>query len=159
VLWITLNVNEYHIYLLLISHNISLKLHIELLILTTVNDQLFTCKTDLMKFAIPTNDGISVAYDFESAKGCLIITLVLGDIVHEDIRWKSDVEGAELNRLCSAVSDCSLLLARSISTSSIKALQDKNITVIKTTDEIITNAIVHYMEHEYREAANTCCCP
>jgi len=112
-----------------------------------------------MKIAIPTNDGIYVAPDFELAKGYMIVTLALGEIVHEDLRWKSNAAGTDTNQLSSAVSDCSLVLARRIDPSGEKTVQDRNITIIQTTDEIITNAIMHYLEFEYREAANTCCCP
>jgi predicted Fe-Mo cluster-binding NifX family protein len=152
-------IHEYHIFVLPISHVISLKLHRELLILTTPNDHLFTEKKTIMKFAIPTNDGINVAPDFESAKGCLVVTLVLNDIVHEDLRWRSDQPGSGTGLLCSAVADCSLVIVRKITSEGKNMFREKNITLIQTGEEIITNAIVHYLEHEYREAANTCCCP
>ena len=30
---------------------------------------------------------------------------------------------------------------------------------INTEENLITNAILRYLEHEYRNEANTCCCP
>jgi predicted Fe-Mo cluster-binding NifX family protein len=148
-----------HGYMLFISHNISHKLHMESLILTTVNDPLFTCKRNKMKIAIPTNDGINVAPCFESAKGCLIVTISLGDIVHEDLRWKSDNIGADTTELCSEVSDCSFVIVHELTQSAKKIFKENRITVIQTADDIITNAIIHYLEHEHLEASNTCCCP
>ena len=112
-----------------------------------------------MKIAIPTDDGINVAPLFDSAKGCMIITLVFGDIVHEDLRWRSGKPGSTPEEFCSSISDCSLVLVRDVNPAGIKVFQEKKITIARTADEIITNAIVHYLEHEHLEASNTCCCP
>ena len=112
-----------------------------------------------MKIAIPTDDGINVAPDFDSAKGCLIITLTLNEIVQEDLRWKTDNIGVSSDQLCSAISDCSILIIRRMNQTSKLTFLEKTVTIVQTTEKIITNAIVHYLEHEFLEASNTCCCP
>jgi hypothetical protein len=131
----------------------------KLLILTGLTDPIFTRKPVHMKFAIPTNDGINVASDFTSAKGCLIVTLVLGEIVKEDLRWRDPSSGLDTHQICSAVEDCTLVIIRDPDPGTRKMFDERNMTVIATKDGIITNAIVHYLEHEHLEASNTCCCP
>jgi predicted Fe-Mo cluster-binding NifX family protein len=112
-----------------------------------------------MKIAISTNDGLMIAPAFESSDGFLILTLIGGEIVKEEIRRNSQPGPVEIEKAFSQVSDCSLIIAREISESSAHFFKNKNIPVIRTEEEIITNIIVHYLEHEYREASNTCCCP
>ena len=112
-----------------------------------------------MKIAIPTNDGLRIAPAFDTSDGFLILTLVLGEIVDEEIRPKHNSGLVDLDQAFSQLSDCSLVVVREISESSARFFQNKNIPVIRTEEEIITNIIVHYLEHEYQEASNTCCCP
>ena len=112
-----------------------------------------------MKIAIPTDDGINVALDFESAKGYLIVTLQLGEIISEDIRWRNDTAVSTPLVFCAGIADCSLVIARKPDDSGRQLFSDHDVTIIYTSDEIITNAIFHYLEHEHLAASNSCCCP
>jgi predicted Fe-Mo cluster-binding NifX family protein len=112
-----------------------------------------------MKIAISTNDGIRMAPAFEISDGFLILTIEFGEIVEEDIRWKQGSGKVNVGEILSQISDCSVIVVREISESSMQFLRNKSIDVFRTTEEIITNVIVHYLEHQYREASDHCCCP
>jgi predicted Fe-Mo cluster-binding NifX family protein len=112
-----------------------------------------------MKIAISTNDGLMIAPAFENSDGFLILTLTGGEIIKEEIRRNSQPGPVEIQRAFSQVSDCSVIIAREISESSAQFFKNKSIPIIRTKEEIITNILVHYLENEYREASNTCCCP
>ncbi|MEI6883309.1 MAG: NifB/NifX family molybdenum-iron cluster-binding protein [Bacteroidota bacterium] len=113
-----------------------------------------------MKAAIPTNDGIKMAPSFEQAKGFLILNIELGRVVNEELVWKSIS-----NRLTNPVdnmtllSGCSAVITEKISEQNIAGLSSNGITLVQSNDSIITNTIVHYLEHEISKAADHCCCP
>ena len=112
-----------------------------------------------MKIAISTNDGLRMAPSFEISDGFLILTIEFGEIVEEDIRWKQDSAKMNISETVSQLSDCSVIVVREISEPGIQFFRNKSIDVFRTEEEIITNVIVHYMEHQYREASDHCCCP
>ncbi len=113
-----------------------------------------------MKLAIPTNDRLTLSHDFGQAKGFLILTLELGEIIREEMRWNklSDI-------LCSAdgfltpIGDCQAVMVNDIGRTFERLVIAQNKEIIRTRESIITNAYVHYLEHTLREKANTCCCP
>jgi predicted Fe-Mo cluster-binding NifX family protein len=112
-----------------------------------------------MKIAISTNDGIRMAPALETSDGFMILTLMLGEIVEEEIRSFHNPGKEDSGDVFSQVSDCSMVIVQNITESSMQSLCEKNIAVFRTKEEIITNVIVHYLEHQYREASNTCTCP
>jgi predicted Fe-Mo cluster-binding NifX family protein len=112
-----------------------------------------------MKIAISTNDGLMMAPSFENSEKFLVLNVVLGEIIKEEIRWKREPDKWTVEDIAAFLSDCSQVVVRRISESSSLLLSDKGIRVIRTNEEIITNIIVHYLEHEYREASDHCCCP
>ena len=112
-----------------------------------------------MKIAISTNDGLRMAPAFEISDGFLILTLEFGEIVEEDIRWKQESGHGNNREILSQLSDCSVIVVREISESFIQFFRNKSVDVFRTEEEIITNVIVHYLEHQYREASDHCCCP
>lgn len=113
-----------------------------------------------MKAAIPTNDGLKMAPSFELAKGFLILNIELGRVVNEELVWKSIS-----NRLTNPVdpmtllSGCSTLITDQISEQNMAGLSSNGITLVQSKDNIITNSIVHYLEHEISNATDHCCCP
>jgi predicted Fe-Mo cluster-binding NifX family protein len=112
-----------------------------------------------MKIAISTNDGLSMAPDFEHSERFLIMTIVLGEIVDQEMRHSHGSGKAHLEKTVTALSDCSGLIVRNISDASAQFLTDNGIPVISPEAEIITNVIVKYLERGYRVASDTCCCP
>ena len=113
-----------------------------------------------MKAAFPTNDGIMMATSFEQAKGFLILTIELGQVVKEELIWNragyvEDSPESYITPVC----DCAAVFADTIPDSLKNALNKKDISLIQSRDSIITNAIVHYLEHEVSKAADYCCCP
>lgn len=113
-----------------------------------------------MKIAIPTNDGLTLSADFGQAKGFLILTSELGEITGEELKWNrlSDT-------LCSSdgfltpILDCDAVIVREIGPTNKRLVEEQNIEIIRTSESIITNAWVHYLENTLRKEANTCCCP
>jgi predicted Fe-Mo cluster-binding NifX family protein len=112
-----------------------------------------------MKIAISTNNGIRMAPAFETSRGFMVLTLKLGEIVEEEMRPFRNPGNEVSGDLISQVSDCSTVIVRNITENSMQFLCENKIAVHRTKEEIITNVIVHYLEHQYREASNTCTCP
>lgn len=113
-----------------------------------------------MKAAIPTNDGIMMATSFEQAKGFLILNIELGQVVKEELIWnKAGYVADSPDGFLAPVKDCSAVFADTITDSLKSLLNNKGISLIQSKDSIITNAIVHYLQHEVSKAADHCCCP
>ena len=113
-----------------------------------------------MKAAIPTNDGLMMASSFEKAKGFLILNIELGKITREEIIWRKNGQLTESpENVTDVIKDCSAVIADGIAGPYKKVLERRKIAFIHSSDNIITNAIIHYLEHETGKAADTCCCP
>ena len=113
-----------------------------------------------MKAAIPTNDGIIMANSFEQAKGFLILNIELGQVVKEELIWnKAGYITDSPEGFLVPVKECSAVFADSITDSLKTILKTKGIDLIQSKDSIITNVIIHYLEHEAGKAADYCCCP
>jgi predicted Fe-Mo cluster-binding NifX family protein len=113
-----------------------------------------------MKIAIPTNDGLSLCNDFGQAKGFLVLTVQLGEITREELRWNklSDILCSPDGLLVNC-HDCDAVMANRIGAGLSNLLAQKHTEIIKTTEEIITNAYIHYLDDSSRKEVNTCCCP
>jgi hypothetical protein len=113
-----------------------------------------------MKIAIPTNDGLTISPDFGQAKGYLVLTLQLGEIVEEEMRWNrlSDILCSD-DGLLHPINDCQVALVNDIGPAFARLVTGQKTEIIRTGETIITNAYVHYLENILRKEANTCCCP
>ncbi|MCX6305211.1 MAG: hypothetical protein NT040_09590 [Bacteroidetes bacterium] len=113
-----------------------------------------------MKIAIPSNDGLMLCHDFGHSRGFLVLTVELGEIIREEMRWNklSDILCSD-DGLLAPIHDCQIVLADAIGNSSKALLAGKNIAVTHTSESIITNAFLQYKENTLRREANTCCCP
>ncbi|MEI7726619.1 MAG: hypothetical protein WCK09_16035 [Bacteroidota bacterium] len=113
-----------------------------------------------MKMAIPTNDGLTLSPDLGQSNGFLILTLELGEITHEEMRWNklSDIVCAS-DALLTNIGDCQAIMINDNSTAFNGPASIQKKEIIRTGESIITNAWVHYLENTLRNEANTCCCP
>jgi predicted Fe-Mo cluster-binding NifX family protein len=113
-----------------------------------------------MKLAIPTDEGLKISTDFRKAKGFLILTVKLGAISEEEMKWNPAGE-QEISRetLASRIKGCSVLIVRAMDPEYCMELKENFIECILTKEDIITNIMVHYLENEFRKASDTCCCP
>jgi predicted Fe-Mo cluster-binding NifX family protein len=113
-----------------------------------------------MKIAIPTSDGLTLSANFGQAKGFLILTLELGEIVKEEMRWNklSDILCSP-DGILNPITDCQAVMANHVGNTVEGLLTGRNIDIFHTTESIITNAYVHFLESKVRKEANTCCCP
>jgi len=113
-----------------------------------------------MKIAIPTNDGLTLSPEFGQAKGFLVLTLELGTLINEEIRWNllSDL-------LCSSdgilnpIADCQVVLVNNIGPLFSKLVSAQKKEIVRTEESIITNAYNHYLNTTLYNETNTCCCP
>ena len=113
-----------------------------------------------MKIAIPTNDGLTISHDFGQASGFLVLTLELGELVQEEMRWNklNGIFGSGDLKL-NPISDCQSVLVNDISPVLTKMVAGQNKEIIHTGESIITNAYIQFLENTLRKEANTCCCP
>lgn len=109
-----------------------------------------------MKVAIPTNDGLTISQEFTQAQGFLVLTMELGRITSEELRWNSPADTPEFP---STVADCDTVLACNIGPATMQLMAERHKEIELTRDPIITNACIHYLEHTLRHASDTCCCP
>ena len=120
----------------------------------------YISNNNTMKLAIPTDEGLKISRDFKKAKGFLILTVKLGAIAEEEMKWNPAKE-PEMSRetLASMIKGCSILIVRTMDPNYCEELKEKSIECILTKEDIITNIMVHYLENEFRKASDTCCCP
>jgi predicted Fe-Mo cluster-binding NifX family protein len=113
-----------------------------------------------MKIAIPTDNGLIVARQFRTAKGFLVLTIELGEIVNQQIMWNlpEDVSGPE-NGWFRNLRDCDCIIAGDIEDATEKYLRSEKIEIIRTEETIITRAILNYLNISLRKETNNCCCP
>ena len=109
-----------------------------------------------MKIAIPTNDGLTITPDFGKAKGFLILTVELGEITREEMRWNSLNPSDEF---LAPINDCGAFIVNDIDPVFHGILSARQKEVIRTRELFITNAYVHFLENRLHKEANTCCCP
>ena len=114
----------------------------------------------LMKIAIPTNDGLMICPGFGESKGFLVLTIELGEIIREEIRWhpQNDLL-ASSGILFPLIGDCQIVMVNSLGPVSKELLSEHKIEIFQTRESIITNAYVHYQDEILTKEANTCCCP
>lgn len=113
-----------------------------------------------MKIAIPTQDGIMIAPYLGRPKGFLVLTIELGEIVNEEIRWNilSDILTSEDGYMYN-LKDCSVIIAQEISDRVCKWLKLKQIQVICSKEVIITKIVMDYLTTTLVRESNTCCSP
>jgi predicted Fe-Mo cluster-binding NifX family protein len=112
-----------------------------------------------MKAAIPTNDGIRMTRTFEQAKGFLIFDVELGQLANVEMIWNKAGYNDSAESFLQPLSGCAAAFAGDFNQDLAKVLRQKGIDPICTSDEIITNLIVHYIENDLRKASDCCCCP
>jgi predicted Fe-Mo cluster-binding NifX family protein len=113
-----------------------------------------------MRIAIPTKDGLTINEHLSPAKGFLILTIQLGEVVQQEMRWNlqnemiTSDEGTYYN-----LADCEKVIVRELSFDQLKYLQSHNKEVIKTEETIITKVLMQYLNSTMQKETNTCCCP
>jgi len=113
-----------------------------------------------MKLAIPTNDGLTINPDFARAKGFLILTIELGSISKEEILWSTNNDNfRSAEGFPAAINDCQVVMVNDIGPIVNGLLHVQKKEVIRTSESIITNAYVQFMENTLLKKADTCCCP
>jgi hypothetical protein len=132
-----------------------------------------------MNLLIPTNDGISIAPDFDEAHKFRILSVVNGSVDKDEIRILH--QGIEKEFQSAAVCPDSLIpfknemisqsgkksdmkyhyliIANNISKETEKNLNENNFDVLLTTETNITNAIIYYLRYHSTSESDYCCCP
>lgn len=113
-----------------------------------------------MKIGIPTNDGLTLSPDFGEAKGFLILTIELGEIVKEEMRWnKLSIILCSPEGYLHHIHDCQAVMLMNIGDTYKDILTGRQKEIIRTREPIITNAWFHYLGSILHKEANTLCCP
>jgi len=95
-----------------------------------------------MKIAIPTNDGLTIAKEFESAGGFLVKTFKNGDLVKEELRKLRFSELINFEESYQdKVKDCQYIYVRKIDEEFLDALKEIEIQCIKTQEELISKIV------------------
>ena len=132
-----------------------------------------------MNLLIPTNDGISIASNFDQTHKFRLLSIVNGSVAMDEIRVIEDgvenefhpdkqidtrthtvgngitspglkKEDAELHYI---------ILANNISEKSAKKLCQKNFEVLLTRETNITNAIIYFLKYHSINESEYCCSP
>jgi len=113
-----------------------------------------------MKIAIPTDDGLTLATQFNTALAYLVLTLELGEIVHQEKRLNNANEASVKEMpTFDMIRDCEVVIVREIGEGPAGLLKSQDKEIIRTNETIITSAIMHYLGSAYIKESNTCCCP
>jgi predicted Fe-Mo cluster-binding NifX family protein len=113
-----------------------------------------------MKIAIPTNDGLTIHPDFGNARGFLVLTVELGAITNEEMRFNPfTTKYFSAPENLDSIRDCQSVILNNINAGFNSLLSDQNKEIIWTKQTIITNACIHYLENNLLKASHTCCCP
>lgn len=113
-----------------------------------------------MKIAVPTNDGLRIAGDLGQADAFLVFTIKGEEIVFEELRKNRFDANVDKERgPLELISDCSTVLVNNMDLLFCELMRANHMECIATEETLITNAIIQYLEHQYRKESNTCCCP
>ena len=113
-----------------------------------------------MKIAIPTDNGLTLTTQFNTALAYLVLTLELGEIVHQEKRMNNGKEALVSDtHAYDTISDCDVVIVREIGAIQAGVLRAMGKEIIRTNETIITSAFMHYLGSSYRKESNTCCCP
>lgn len=113
-----------------------------------------------MKIAIPTNNGLTIESGINRAKGFLILELLLGEIISEEIRWITQTESTLPDHdIFPIIADCNSIIVSNINPETEEQAQEKGVKVFVVKEKIITKIILDYLEEVIGEEVNHCCCP
>lgn len=112
-----------------------------------------------MKIAIPTNDAININKDLDSAKGFVVFTIQLGEIVREEFRQQATDSKDTFTNVFTLLNDCSHCIVSRQDEKSPGSFPLKDIQISLTKETIITKIIWSFLNESLHKEANTCCCP
>jgi predicted Fe-Mo cluster-binding NifX family protein len=113
-----------------------------------------------MKIAIPTEDGLTINQQMMPAKGFLVLTIQLGELIQQEMRWNlpNGLTTAE-EKSFRNLADCDKVIVREIGYNQRNDPRLQKKEVITTEETIITNVLIQYLQNMVQKEANTCCCP
>lgn len=133
-----------------------------------------------MKILIPTNDGLTIAPDFDKASSFRLLTIINGIIKEDELRSVSNdvtydflFNGKDINEkvrhsgnmsntiaVKNKNSEClKIAVTTSISNDAEKKLKKNNYEVFLTRETNITNAIIFYLKNYATIESDYCCSP
>jgi len=113
-----------------------------------------------MKIAVPTQDGLRIATDFGLAEAFLVLTIQAEEIIVEELR--KNTLNTFLNKdkgPLALINDCSVVMVNNVDKVFYELIRENDMECLETEEILITNAIIHFLKHEYQKEANTCCSP
>lgn len=132
-----------------------------------------------MNLLIPTNDGISIAKNFDDTNKFRLLSIINGSVALDEIRVIKDGVENEFHPIkeihpatisgktgittpAMKKEDVELqyiILANNISEKSEKKLCQNNFEVLLTRETNITNAIIYFLKYQTIHESDYCCCP
>lgn len=114
-----------------------------------------------MEILIPTNDGLSIAPDFETTSSFRLLTVING-VVQEDTIRPAENSQKELFTSGHSSGDSSFhptVITRGILPETERNLQKMDYEVVHTQETNIINALMFYLKNLALMESNYCCCP
>lgn len=113
-----------------------------------------------MKVAVPTRDGLQIATDFSQADSFLVVTIQAEEVTGEELRKNSMHTFLEKGKgPLALIGDCSAVVVNKVDRFFYELIRKNHMECIETGEILITNALLHYLENEYRKESDTCCSP
>lgn len=112
-----------------------------------------------MKIAIPTNDGLLISTQLNTASDYLVLTIELGEIMNQEMRKMNLKSNSGSENPFEIIRDCNVIIAKGIPEELIPVLERQGKVIVKTKETIITSAFIQYLGTVYKNESNLCCCP
>ena len=113
-----------------------------------------------MKIAVPTQDGLRITTDFGLADSFLVVTIQAEEIVAEELRRNTlNTYFQKGKGPLALINDCSVVMVNKVDMAFCELIRDNHMECLQTEETLVTNAILHYLDHDYRKESNTCCSP
>lgn len=112
-----------------------------------------------MKIAISTDDKLHVSNQFCQSKFYKIFLIEKGTIVKEEFRDNYCPGKGSHSEVYNIIGDCNTIIATDFDAELNTFFKGRGCKVIRTNENIITKAVVNYVNEMNRIQSNYCCQP
>jgi len=100
-----------------------------------------------IKIAIPTDDGLNVKSSYKNSRGFMVVTVISGKIIHQEMRWNllsemmTSEDGCFYN-----LADCDVVIVNEIGSAKARIFESKNIIIARTGETDLMAAFLKYLK-------------